>query len=77
MVPHPFQRAVGNSFLIEDAALKLLLLARSSSMLDSPKNDGKPKTYALLVRTAQLQANHGIPKNTEHETSAFAIGHLE
>jgi len=43
-------------------------------MLDSPKNDGKPKTYALLVRTAQLQANHGIPKNTEYETSAFAIG---
>jgi hypothetical protein len=33
VVSHPFQRAVGNSFLIQDAALKLSLLARSSSLL--------------------------------------------
>jgi hypothetical protein len=43
-------------------------------MLDSPKNDGKPKTYALLARTAQLEDYPGIPKNTEYETSVFAIG---
>jgi hypothetical protein len=42
-------------------------------MLDSPKNDGKQKTYTLLARTAQLEADQGIPKNTEYETSAFAI----
>jgi len=42
-------------------------------MLDSPKNDGKPITYTLLARTPQLEADHGIPKNTEHEATAFAI----
>jgi hypothetical protein len=42
-------------------------------MLDSPKNDGKPKTYTLLARTAQLEADLGIPTNTEYEKSAFAI----
>ena len=70
----PFQRAVGNSFLIEDAALKLLLLARSSSMLDSLKKDGQPKNQAFLARTAQLEANPGTPKNTGYETIVFAIG---
>jgi hypothetical protein len=42
-------------------------------MLDSPKNDSKRITYTLLVRTAQLEADHGIPKNTEYEATAFAI----
>ncbi|HXM26981.1 MAG TPA: hypothetical protein VN957_13250 [Chthoniobacterales bacterium] len=42
-------------------------------MLDSPKNDGKRITYTLLARTPQLEADHGIPKNTEHEATAFAI----
>jgi len=42
-------------------------------MLDSPKIDSRRKTYTLSVRTAQLEADHGIPKNTEYEATAFAI----
>jgi len=42
-------------------------------MLDSPKIDSRRKTYTLSVRTAQLEADHGILKNTEYETSALAI----
>jgi hypothetical protein len=67
---------VGNSFLIQDAALKLSLLARSSSMLDSLKKDGQPKNQTFLAQTAQLRANPGTPENSDYETIAFAIGSI-
>ena len=72
MVFLPFQRAVGNSFLIQNAALKLSLLAPLKLMLDSLKNDGKPKTNGLLARATTSGTYPGIQRNIDSGTSVFA-----
>jgi hypothetical protein len=73
MVFLPFQRAVGNLFLRQNAAHKLPLLAPLKLMLDSLKNDGKPKTYGLLVRATPF----GTQRNIDCGTSvSAAIGLL-
>jgi hypothetical protein len=72
MVFLPFQRAVGNSFLIQEAALKLSLLAPLTLMLDSLKNDAKPKTYGLWARATPPETFPGIQRNIDCRTSVFA-----